>query len=210
MAKIYRFGFDAHFTSGALIRNGLHYVTQVGEFGSEPNAHDLLVGLDDRLTAHYLGVLHNSCHLESVTLTEVLPPSDPTGIPEAAQIAKGDAGVLSAGGSKVPEALCTIMGLKTGVARRWARGYMALPSPVSETYLDDGGALSATYKANAAALAAVLTDVLELGAINPTNVLPIVYSRTQAILGSEQPWAQVTSAGLRLKPSWRKSRETVP
>lgn len=85
-----------------------------------------------------------------------------------------------------------------------------MPSPHNTTYLSAGGKWTGTYKTNCETFASHLDDNHSIGSVNPTDVLPIVYSRTQHARGASQPWSRITAAVFKTDPRWLDSRTTAP
>lgn len=207
---IYRVSFKGHFDDGVLTVNSLHYVTQPPLEGSEPAAQDVCQLLKDEWAPLWINANTGAWHFSSVDLTEMVNPLDVNATPRAATVAVTNGGALPATGDKLPEALCGIVSLRTEVARRWARGYVAMPSPRASSYLDASANWTGGYLTALQAIAAKVDDDYEIGTVSVTSVIPVVYSRTQHLRGADQPWAQVSAGVARTKPKWRASRLSAP
>jgi hypothetical protein len=210
VSKIWKWSIKGEYNSGVQTVNSLHFVTQVAEFGSEPSAHDILVAVNTKLYNPFLNVCPTSWNQTLSEVSEVLAPGDLTGIPEGAAGSAGGTGNFSEGDHILPEALTCIVSLQTGVPRRWARGYIALPCPKNSGALTNLGRWTGSYLTTVQTLAALLDDTYSLGSVNPTVVLPIAYSRVQHARGADQPWAQITSGVPRTVAKWRRSRLSAP
>jgi len=209
VSKIYKWSVYGLFGDNVQTVNTLHYVTQVPEFWSEPNADDLLTGISDHIADAYAAANSSAWHATRQDLTEILPPGD-LSLPAGATRAFGSSGSLTGGNASIPEAITCIISLRTGVPRRWARGYMAMPSPLNQTYIDSSGNFSSAYTTAVNTFAQLLNDELTFGSVNPTVLKPIIYSRTQAALASPQPWAEIKTCVVQSKPKWRRSRLSAP
>lgn len=206
---IYKFSYHATDSEGVALVNTWHFVTQPPELGSEPAAMDVLGVLDTAYRSLYKNCLHNGITVNTAELGEELPPAS-LEVPKGAAINVGQNGTLAGGDGKMPTALTAIIAKRTGVPRRWARGYVAIPGPRSSGQLSGSQLWTSSFLTALNALAAIFDDDYEVGTVSVTSVIPVVYSRTQAAKGATQPWAQIEAGTVRLKPSWRRSRMTAP
>ena len=207
---IYRWSIKGRYASGVATVTSLHFVTQPPALGDEPSAGDVLNAINTGLWTLYHNCLPTSWTEESTEVSEMLSPLDLTTVPRGHVNAGSGAGTFSEGDHILPEALCAIVALRTGVPRRWARGYIAMPSPKNSGALTDKGRWAGSYLTNLQALASHLDDDYSIGTVSVTSVIPVVYSRTQHARGADQPWAQVEAGVVRGDSRWRRTRTTAP
>lgn len=206
---IYQFAYKSTDVEGVAYVNTWHFVTQPPELGSEPAASDVIATIDTAYRSLYKNCLYNGITVNTAELGELLPPAS-LDVPRGAVINVGQNGTLTGGDGKMPPALDLIIAKKTGVPRRWARGYVAIPSPRSSGNLSGSAQWTGNFLTACQALAAIFDDDYEIGTVSVTSVIPVVYSRVQHAKGASQPWAQIQAGTVRLKPSWRRSRMTSP
>lgn len=205
--------FKGAFSDGVLAQCGFHFVDQpsTGSPGADPHdIYDVLTTGSPNFKGLFLSCCSSDYTLDSIDVVECINPTDRTTIPRAGSLELGEAGLIGASGGAVPEALTAIIAKKTNVPRRWARGYCSIPGRVPSSYLTAGGKWSSTYMTVLSAFAAKLDDDYEVGTVEITSIIPVVYSRVQHILGNSQPWAQIEAGVVRTAPSWRRSRTTAP
>lgn len=208
---IYRFTFAGHFDDGVITRTGLHYVTQPPELGDEPPAADVLSAINAALYTPLSNCFSAAWNYDFSEVVEQIAPGSLDVPRGAVASSSGNRGNIAVGGNELPESMAAIISLKTGVPKRWARGYIALPSPKNADRLASGGVWDATFLGFLGTLAGHLDDDYSLRtAPADTSIIPVVYSRTQHGRGAPQPWAQVESAVVRSRPSWRRSRMSAP
>lgn len=207
---IWKTTWRSSYADGTLVSNSLHFVSQPTTGLADVSADELRLAVDDALTEAYLACVPSDITLHEHVASQILPPLS-TDIPEGAiRTFEGASGTLTAGTEALPKGLVGIMSLQTGVARRWARGYMALPGSLNSAHLDDGN-WSGAYSDACLAFAALLDDDYEAGDDDSVSIIPVVYSRKRALtLGIDNAWAQVQAGVFREKPHWRRSRTTSP
>jgi hypothetical protein len=210
VGKIWRMSWKGHYDAGPSIVSSLHFVTQPAALLSDASADAVLDVLNTALTGAYLDMLPTAYVLDIAEVSEILSPTDLTTVPDGAVITPDDPGTLAFADEKLPFGLTMIVSIRTGVARRWARGYMAVPSPLNSGYLDDGGQWQGEFLSVCSAFADLLDDDYETGFGDSNSIIPVIYSRTRHVDPDLTPWAQVQGAVARTTPSWRRSRMTTP
>lgn len=209
MAKVYRFQYEGHWDDGVQVITGLHYQTDVPPLGSEPNAADLLAGIDGHLRTAFLAMHHSSFVVDSAELREEVDPASGA-VPAAASLAVNTGGVFSGGTIALPDALCAIIKLRTDAALRSARGYMAITSPRQTANLSTSRQWTGTFLTALQNFAALLDDDISAGSFAPTVLHPVVYSRTRRGLQLSPYTFKIVEGIVRTVPSWRRSRMTAP
>lgn len=210
MAAYWRATWRSFTGDDVAISTSLHFRTEPGFGESEPSADDVLDKLDEVLSPLYKDVLTTATVLHSLEVSELLDPDDEETLPGGAVREYGDPGNLSPGDDKLPTALCAIVSLRTGVPRRWARGYNALPSPRNSAALNSSHLWTGDYWDAVETWADAMDDDYELGGVIPASLIPIVYSRTQRARGHDLFWAQVQAGIPQRNPKWRRSRLSAP
>ena len=207
---IWKTTWRSSYDDGTLVSNSLHWVSQPAFGGDDVNADQLLSTINEALTDYYLACCSGNITLNEVVASQILPYLS-TDVPEGAILTPdGASGTLTPGTDALPKGLVGIMSLQTGVARRWARGYMALPGSQNEVHLDDGN-WSGAYLYACNAFAALLDNDYEAGDSDSVSIIPVVYSRKRAqTIDLDHSWAQVQAGVFRTKPHWRRSRTTSP
>jgi hypothetical protein len=208
--KTWRYTWRGHFSDGVQTSNSLHFVSQPGALEDDPSAEAVLNKVDDALSAAYYDCQSVEWNSETIVVSECLPSSS-SDIPAGhVKDVTGTSGPHGSGTHHLPEALCAIISLQTGVPRRWARGYIALPSIVGSDFLDTDGQWSGSYATSLATFAALLDDDYDFGGTFPVSLIPVVYSRTRHNLGLDPHFAQVQAGVVKDSPRWRRSRLTAP
>lgn len=212
MAKIWRITWSGTYADGVVTSNSLHFRTEPAALGSDPPAGDVLNLIDTELTTLYRNCLPNTLKVHAVIAAECLSPSEIAqgGVPEGSAKELELDGTLAPADTKLPEALSAIIQLRTGVPLRSARGYLSMPSPLGSAGLTTGGVWTGSTKSAYDAFAAKLDDDYELGTVDVTSVIPVVYSRTRHDRGISPWWFQIEAATLVNKARWRRSRTTAP
>jgi hypothetical protein len=206
MSRIYRATLRCHASDGTLFEPSLHYQTDVALAGSEPDPQDVANAIDTKLQAALRAILPATGVYEELILAEQVIPPD---IGVGAVTVNGSSGNLVATDGNTPHGLVPIINLHTGVSSRNARGHIAGPSPGSALF-SSGRKWSTSYLALLTTFAALLDDTMSLGAINPTILNPVVYSRTRR-LRDQSPWTfKVLSASVNPTPHWLRSRQSSP
>jgi hypothetical protein len=142
----------------------------------------------------------------SLDIQEQVRPPD---IGVAGTVSLGGTGTRDPGDGLLPQGLVPIVRLKGNVVSRSARGYTTPPAPVNSNALDDG-AWSSSYLGELGDFCEVLTEPFDLGAVFPTQVNPVCYSRKRHLL-EQEPWTfRVIGATPNTRPHWRRSRTTAP
>lgn len=208
MARVYRFSFQGHTASGTLLINSLHYQTDVAPTGSEPAASDVLAAIDAHLRTAYRAVVPSSFTIDSAELRECLASGD-TNVPVAASLVINQPGTLTTSDTSLPYGMTCIVKLRSDAGIRSGRGYLALPDPLSSTFLASR-LWGSSYFPLVQSFAALLDDTMSLGSTLPTTLNPVVYSRTRHNRGESPFTFQMVEAIPRSTPSWRRSRMTVP
>lgn len=208
---IWKTTWRSHYDDGTLVSNGLHWVSQPAGGMDDATADTIRGIIDTALTDAYLNCLPTELNLDLFEVSQILP-HDSTDVPDGAvQVFSDTHGSLSPGDSVLPNGLAATLSLRTGVSRRWARGYMSLPCPLSSSYLTEDGQWGGTFRSLADDFADMMDDDYEWGSFPVGSIIPVVYSRTRELLvGIDEAWAQVQGGILRAKPTWRRSRTTSP
>jgi hypothetical protein len=205
LSRIYKAVFKCH-AGSILIEPSVHYQTDVGLGGDEPDPNDVATGIWNHLSAGFLENTPTDVGVDELVVTEqVLPPA----IGVQGLHAIGLSGTLPAGGNKLPEGLVPLINIKTATASRSARGWTHLPSPQRSDYCN-GNLWTSTYITLLGAFCADFIQSFNIGSVNPTGLNPIVYSRTRH-QRDQDPWTfRVVSATPNAEPKWLRSRMTAP
>lgn len=206
--KVWRLVFESVTPAGVVQINHLHFQTASTIGGTEPPASDILARLDTEFRALYRAALAEEDTLRSLSLREeVRAPDVPA---PGADVSVNLAGTLVTSTNDLPDGLCLIISKKTGIPLRAARGYLALPSPRTSSYLTSSREWGSLYLTAANALAAKLDDSYDIGALPAVTLNPVVYSRTRHQSGADDYTFKITAGITRLTPHWRRSRMTAP
>lgn len=211
MAKVWRIAFLSTTENGTLAVNTLHYQTDLEALEEEPSGNNVVDAVSDHLTTAYRAVLPTSMTLNSLQARECVAPGSED-VPGAGEKTVNLAGTFTAASSRLPDAVCMVVSLKTDVPLRSARGYIALPSPRNETLLDTNQKwlTTGTYYTNVEALAALLDDSFDTGGVGAVTLNPVVYSRRRHGIGLNPYTFQVARAIPSNEVHWRRSRTTAP
>lgn len=206
MARVYRATFKCTYSDGTLVQPSLHYQTDLPPLGDEPNADDVASGIWSLLGTAFTNATFNAITINDLIVVEqVLSPDiGATGIHHV-----GTPGAFSAAAEDLPRELVGLMSIHSGTASRSARGHMFLPGTGDKAKLS-GRAWTTGTLDNWNVLAALLDNSFDLGAITPTHVNPVVYSRTRHIRGENPYTFRVTGATVSSRPRWLRSRGTTP
>lgn len=207
MSRVYRCTFMATYADGTLVEPSLHYQSDLPPLGDEPDPDDVASGLYGLLGADYLQTLPPGVTLHDLVCTEqVIAPA--IGVQGSHHV--GLPGTGTAGAEDLPRELVPILNLRTDTVSRSARGHIFLCSPGDKTKLVARDWQQAYIDAVYAPFAAKLSSSYDLGAVTPTHMHPVIYSRTRH-QRSEDPYTfQVVSAALKVRPTWLRSRATTP
>ena len=206
MSRVYRAVFSCVGDGGQLQEPSFHYKINVNALGSEPDASDVAAGIWDHVGTQFRGCFSSYIMVnELVVLEEVLSPD----IGVAGSHHVGLRGTMSGSGDSLPAGVCPLLNVHTNVRSRSARGWTHMP------YLQwaDRAGISSwdTTAINALqAFADVMNDSIDLGAINPSQAVPVVYSRTRHER-AQDPWTfDVTTVSVNHAPKYLRSRTTTP
>lgn len=206
MARTYRLTFMCTGGDTQLVQPSLHYQTDVPPLGDEPDPNDVAGAVKDHLQTAFRACFPSDATLHDVVaLEETLPPD--IGVAGLAHV--GLAGTFSGSGAQIPEGLVPLVNLHTGSRSRSSRGWMHMPSPrYASTVSYD--VWNSSILTALDAFAALLDDSMDLGAITPTHLNPVVYSRTRR-QRSEDPYTfRLTGATVNRTPKWLRTRMTTP
>jgi hypothetical protein len=209
VARTYHFTYQGHYPEGVQVVTGLHYQTDVPLAGSEPNASDVLDGIDGKLRTAFLGCCHSTFVVDSAGLREEVTKASGA-IPVAASKVVNLPGTVSSSAVSLPDALCAIIKLRSDAAARSARGYMAMPCPLAAGFLSGSKQWTGTFYTALQTFAALLDDAISAGSFAPTILNPVVYSRTRHERGFTPYTFRIVEAIPRQDPRWRRSRTTAP
>jgi len=206
VARVYRLTFQCTGANAELIQPSLHYQTDVPPAGDEPDPNDVAAGVWGVLGTQFLACFHNEVNVHDlVALEETLPPA----IGVAGLHHVGLAGTLTGAGDWLPEGLVPLINIHTDTRSRSARGWVHMPNPRYSNFISNnvwsGGVNTALD-----AFAAKLDDSFDLGAVFPTHVNPVVYSRTRRSRGEDPFTFRVTGATARRTVAFLRSRMTTP
>lgn len=222
MAKIYRYTVEVrHGTRGEMCLSGQHVQTDVAVGDTEISASSLLQELDEHFSTsgRLLQLWRNVLDPASVLVrTHVREEVDPAGsdVPDAAEFIHNLVGLQNALPVDVmPPPVCVYFTLKTGVAKRYARGGTHSPPMAYPAALDGAGTMdtaNATFWPNYTALAAKLADHLEdtFGTTGNSDINKVIYSRTRRTRGQSPFTFKVTSCTPQVQLRWLRRRMTAP
>lgn len=191
---------------GTLVEPSLHYQTDLSDLQSEPDPSDVAGEVWAHLGTQFRACFSNHCTVhELVALEETLPPA--IGVAGAHSVEL--AGTLTGSGDQIPSGLVPLINIHTDTRSRSARGWMFMPSP---KYADEVSAnvWGSGFTAVVNNFTALLDDVLSIGSINPSNINPVVYSRTRRSRAESPYTFRVISASLNPTCHWLKRRMTSP
>jgi hypothetical protein len=209
MAKVWRFTYESTFPGNVVTVNDWYYQTDVPAAGSEPPAGDVVDALDDHWRTIYRAVIAEEATVNLARVREQLPSSS-TGVPDGAELAVNQAGTLGTPSTELPVSLSAIVSKRTGVPLRSARGYLAIPSPLSQVALTDNRLWDhgQEYWLQLQAVRDALDDVVDTGTFLITHLNPVVYSRTRHNASLEPFTFRITGGIIRDAPRWRDSRQS--
>lgn len=157
--------------------------------------------IDARLTPLYkavwpVGSIIHDLTVTDVTRGELAPKSHVKSIELAGTRAVTD--------TKLNPGLCNVMRLKTGIAKRYARGHAFLPPILATTQLaTDGTTGGQTYSTAAIAFATQFKGGWTAGG---TDYAPVVFSRTKWLTPAEDYFFALQDAVADTKVHWLRSR----
>lgn len=207
MARTYRATIKGHVVSdGALVEPSLHYQTDVALAGSEPDPGDVADAIWSHIGGGFLSLTSTQIRIdELVVLEQTVPPL--IGVAGAHTI--NQLGTQSAYAGELPRALCPILNFHTDTRSRSARGWTFMPQITAAAYYS-GGLWSAAFQTSMNDFAALLDDSMDLGAINPTHLNPVVYSRTRHLRGQDPYTFRVKTVKVNPRPGYLRSRLSAP
>lgn len=207
MSRIYRVTLHAHHSNGTLVQPSVHYQTDVPTGGSEPDPDDVAGGVWSTIGTELRNCFTGDVTLDTLVASEqVLAPD----IGAQGVHAINLVGTQSESDTRLPLALVPIIRVRSGTVSRSARGHFSLASPRTSTSLDSTGAWASGWVTIFTALCAKLNDSFDLGTLIITHVNPVVYSRKRDRAGTPPVTFRVSSADLRPRPSWLRSRTSSP
>jgi hypothetical protein len=191
---------------GTFIEPSTHWQTDVPTGGSEPDPDDVADGIWSLIGFAFQSVCPSTVHIDELVVAEqvVAPAIGAAGV----HTVNAD-GLGSVGDGDLPRALVPLINLHTAVASRSARGWQFLACPMDTAKLVDGQWTSG-FLGSLNGYAGNLNDSFDLGALLPTHVNPVVYSRTRHQGGAAPYTFRITSATASTRPHWLRSRLTAP
>ena len=205
MANIYRVSYELNVNS-QIMASTFHYQTDVSVSGSEPSTADVLDGVDSLLTTAYRAMLPTPYQLTQLKLRQEVTPGSGD-VPLSRVKVKNVAGTLAVSPQDLPVSVCGLISRTTDAAIRAGRGHVFTPPIRSSSYLSGGALLTSGALWTAMqAFAALLDDSFDLGAVNPTHVNPVIYSRARNARGQDPFTFEVTGAAASSRVRWLDSR----
>jgi len=206
LSRTYRATIRCSYVDGTLAQPSLHYQTDLQGAQSEPDPSDVAGEIWAHIGSLFASVTHVGVTInELVVSEEVLKPN--IGVTGAILI--NSLGVMPMSAEDLPRELVGIINIHSGAATRSGRGYMTLVSPGAELYTANRF-WTQQYKTGGDQLASVLHQSLSIGAVNPSDIHPVVYSRKRHQAGLTPYTFRVQSAAFNERPKWRRSRGTTP
>lgn len=213
MTKIFEVAIVGHFPDNTQTITTYHYRSEPPIANRDYTAAEVIDAVGDLWLTEYLACMASSWTIDAVEATEMLPASSTDDPEQAINTGYGPSGTRDPGDHELPIPLCAILAKKSGVAARWANGYIALPSPLNTNAIDDYGTLSTGYLTDLTALKNFLPneDARTFdGGVDETSLIPVVYSRTRHNANIDPWYAQIESVVIRPRFRWRRSRTTSP
>jgi hypothetical protein len=205
VSDIYR--AEYHYTlKGQQMVTGFDYQTDLAFLGSEPSPAEVVSELDDKLTDRFRHCLSTLGVIDELTIRERVLGAD---VPKTAAIQLDLVGSAVLGAQELPLELCGVIARKTSAAIRSGHGWMFMPPILDAAQINSEGqlVLGGEYQANLALFAALLDDDINTGVFTIDKLHPVVYSETRRKRGDEPFTFQVTSAVVRRKIHFLRSRE---
>lgn len=206
MAYVIRAAFESHDPLQAFT-TVLHYKS----LSDSASVDDFVSGVDGTLTTGLRASLGTDGLLDSVTAVRIPEPGT-SQTPDEATRALALAGAYNPGGDNLPEAMCGLVQLKTGVASRRARGWTyAYPMRRTTVLSADGEQIlsSGDYWIAMGTLATGLTaDVIGDGVLG-IHYTPIVFSRRAYDQNAANWYFGITAAVRSSKPRWLRKRSII-
>lgn len=197
--------------------NTLHLLTHndlVWTFSAPDTPEAVVAEVDTQLRTLWKNILTPSWTLDSIGVTEVTDPNNPSQVPRGALVAVNQAGVRTVGNENLPPQLCGRLSLYTELRGRSFRGRMFLPP------CETDGAFSADlintagpYWTAMVAIADKLNNSFSGGSTYSTlwtstwSAKWVVYSRTRHRQATSPYHSQIKVAVPRRDPSWIRSRK---
>lgn len=206
MSRVYRAVIRGSYGDGTLVQPSLHYQTDLLIGQNEPDPSDVAGEIWAHIGANVLATWPALVTVHELVVSEmVLPPA----IGVAGVHTVEQPGTLPVSAEDLPRELVGIINLHTETSSRSARGYITLPGPGAELYTS-AREWTQGYFTNATGLATLLDDSLTIGAVNPSDIHPVVYSRKRHQANTPPYTFRVSSATFNHRPKWRRSRGTTP
>lgn len=191
-------------SDGRLIVNVLH--VEVDTLSDPVNWGTAAGDVSTWLTTLYRAMLPGGFTLHDLTLTA----ENYVGSDLGQGIASIElAGTFSPSDTKLNSALCAVLSFKTALAKRYARGHIFCPPPLSTTQLQAGGTWdpAGTYLTAVNAFGAAYVAGHTAGS---TSYAPIVYSRTRANQAVSPYVFPIVSRTTKTTAHYLRSRLTIP
>jgi hypothetical protein len=204
--RIYRASIRCSYADGGLVVPSLHYQTDVSLGGDEPDPSDVASGIWGVIGTAFRAATPSLVTIHDVVVSEqvIKPAIGATGI-HTVELA----GSTTLSSEFLPRGIVPIINLHTEVASRSGRGYMTLAGPGASGAISDK-LFTGSYLTSYQTLAALLDNSFDLGTLSITHVNPVVYSRKRHVDGLDPHAFRVTSASVRSKIHYLRSRDTSP
>lgn len=207
MSKVWRLTFKCDYADGTLVEPSLHYQSDVAPLGDEPDGDSVADAVYTHLGADFLQSLPTVVTLHDLVATEqVVPPA----IGAQGSHHVGLPGIGISGAQDLPRELVPLVNMRTNTVSRSARGHIFLCGPGDKSKVVDRKWTDAFIAGAYQGLVDKLDDQLTLGAVNPTHLNPVIYSRTRHLRDQDPFTFGVVSAAVKVRPTWLRSRGTSP
>lgn len=180
---------------------------------SNPSPLDVANELDGQLRTLWLNLLHTSWTFDRIAVTTVGNPNNPSQVPSAAEKAIGVAGARPGSNTDLPDQMCGLLSIKTGLAGRSFRGRIFLPPiEVSGEVVADTLTTGGNYSTAVAALQTKLLDSFGGGSTWSTlwrdtwHMKVGVYSPTRHRQGFTPFFTNATATRYDRSIHWLRSR----
>jgi hypothetical protein len=178
-----------------------------------PDPLDVANELDTQFRTLWLNLLHTSWTFDRIAVTTVTQPGNPGQVPRAAEKAIGVAGARPGSNTDLPDPMCGLLSIKTGLAGRSFRGRMFLPPiEVSGEVIGDLLSSAGNYSTAVAAFQTKLTNSFGGGSTFSTlwqdtwHMRIGIYSPTRHRQGFNPWFSNATSTRYDRSVHWLRSR----
>lgn len=205
MSDIYRVEYR-YTLKGQQMISGMDYQTDLAFLGSEPDPDEVVDAVDGHLTDRFRHCLSTLGVIDEIHIRERVLGAD---VPKTASKQLDLVGACVLGAQELPLELCGVIARKTNAAIRSGHGWIFMPPLLDNAQSNSEGqlVLGGEYQANLALFAALLDDDINTGVFTIDKLHPVVYSETRRKRGDSPFTFQVTSAPVRRKIHFLRSRE---